>query len=92
MFDDDESDGFMSFSDDDLDDFDYYCSFIKALEEEFVSKSEIVTQLMDEFDLEKGAAVKVLKRYLAEKDDFDDEEEADDFCEDDDYSDGNSER
>ncbi len=92
MFDDDEDEGFMSSSDDDLDDYEYYCSFIRALEEEYVSKGEIVMQLMDEFDLEKDEAVRLLKRYLQDGSDYDDEEEEDDICEDDDYSDGNSER
>lgn len=89
---DDEDDDYVRVSDD-LDDFDYYCSFIKALEDEYVSKSEIVQELMSECDLEQEDAVKVLKRYLREKDEMDsDDDESDDTVEDDDYSDGNSER
>ena len=38
MFDDD----IYTTDDDDLDDFDYYVSYIKALEEELVSKGDIV--------------------------------------------------
>ena len=78
--------------DDDLDDFDYYVSYIKALEEEQVSKNDIVRELMDEFDIEKDEAVKVLKKYLRRKDDDEnDDEEEDDIVEDDDYGDGNRE-
>lgn len=78
--------------DDDLDDFDYYVSYIKALEEEQVSKGDIVRELMDEFDIEKDEAVKVLKKYLRRKDDDEnDDEEEDDIVEDDDYGDGNRE-
>lgn len=89
---DDEDDDYVRVSDD-LDDFDYYCSFIKALEDEYVSKSEIVQELMNECDLEQEDAVKVLKRYLREKAEMDsDDDEDDDTVEDDDYSDGNSER
>lgn len=76
---------------DDLDDFDYYVSYIKALENELVSKGEIARELMEEFDLDKNEAVKIVKRYYLEKDNYADEEEADDIVEDDDYSDGNSE-
>ena len=60
MFDDD----IYTTDDDDLDDFDYYVSYIKALEEELVSKGDIVRELMDEFDIEKDEAVKILKKYL----------------------------
>ena len=78
--------------DDDLDDFDYYVSYIKALEEEQVSKGDIVRELMDEFGIEKDEAVKVLKKYLRRKDDDEnDDEEEDDIVEDDDYGDGNRE-
>lgn len=87
MFDDDT----YTAGEDDLDDFDYYASYIKALEEEQVTKSDIVRELMDEFDLEKEDAVKVLKRYLREREEDEDEEEEDDIVEDDDYGDGNSE-
>ena len=90
MFDDD----IYTTDDDDLDDFDYYVSYIKALEEELVSKGDIVRELMDEFDIEKDEAVKILKKYLREKsddDDDDEEDEEDDSVEDDDYSDGNRE-
>ena len=87
MFDDD----IYTTDDDDLDDFDYYVSYIKALEEEQVSKGDIVRELMDEFDIEKDEAVKILKKYLREKSDDDDDDEEDDIVEDDDYSDGNRE-
>ncbi|MGI5058614.1 hypothetical protein [Treponema pectinovorum] len=88
MFDDDS----YVRDEDDLDDFDYYVSYIKALEEEQVTKNDILRELMDEFDLEKEDAVKILKRYLREKEfDDDDEDEEEDIVEDDDYSDGNSE-
>lgn len=97
MFDDDENDGFSGFQDriqdkdGDLDDFDYYVSYIKALEKEDFSKSDIAREIMDEFDLDKDEAVRIVKRYFAEKDNFsDDDEERDDIVEDDDYSDGNS--
>lgn len=95
MFDDeDEGGGFYAseFQDSDLDDFDYYVSYIKALEKEDFSKSDIARELMDEFDLEKGEAVRIVKRYFAEKSDFDDDEDdvEDGAVEDDDYSDGNS--
>lgn len=93
MFDDDdETDGFSASHDDDLDDFDYYVSYIKALEKEDFSKSDIARELMDEFDLEKDEAVRIVKRYFAEKADFDDDDDdgGDDIVEDDDYSDGNS--
>ncbi len=46
---------------------------------------------MDEFDIEKDEAVKILKKYLREKSDDDDDDEEDDIVEDDDYSDGNRE-
>lgn len=91
-----DEDYFDTVEDDDTDDFDYYVSYIKALEEDMVSRGDIVRELMDEFDLEKEEAVKILKKYLREKsegsleDEPDDEE--DDIVEDDDYSDGNSER
>ncbi len=91
-----DEDYFDTVDDDDTDDFDYYVSYIKALEEDMVSRGDIVRELMDEFDLEKEEAVKILKKYLREKsegsleDESDDEE--DDIVEDDDYSDGNSER
>lgn len=92
MFDEDY---FDSVEDDDADDFDYYVSYIKALEEDMVSKGDIVRELMDEFDLDKDEAVRVLKKYLREKSEgnFEDENdpEEDDIVEDDDYSDGNSE-
>lgn len=99
MFDDDETDGFSGLQagsqdgnlDDDLDDFDYYVSYIKALEKEDFSKSDIAREIMDEFDLEKDEAVRIVKRYFAEKENFSDEDEGeDDIVEDDDYSDGNS--
>ena len=93
MFDDDEIDGFSApgFQDDDLDDFDYYVSYIKALEKEDFSKSDIAREIMDEFDLEKDEAVRIVKRYFAEKENFsDDDDGEDDIVEDDDYSDGNS--
>lgn len=91
-----DEDYFDTVDDDDTDDFDYYVSYIKALEEDMVSRGDIVRELMDEFDLEKEEAVKILRKYLREKsegsleDESDDEE--DDIVEDDDYSDGNSER
>lgn len=91
-----DEDYFDTVDDDDTDDFDYYVSYIKALEEDMVSRGDIVRELMDEFDLDKEAAVKILKKYLREKsegsleDDSGDEE--DDIVEDNDYSDGNSER
>lgn len=89
MFDDDD---IYTTNDDDLDDFDYYVSFIQALEDEQVNKNDIVLELMDEFDLERSEAVKILKKYLSSKDDFDDDdEEEDDVVEDDDYGDGNTE-
>ena len=90
MFDDDEA--IFTTDDDDTDDFDYYVSYIKALEEESVSKGIIVRELMDEFDLEKDEAVKILKRYYNRVEDDDEEEEEDDYVEDNDYGDGNSER
>lgn len=90
MFDDEE---IYVTSDDDTDDFDYYVSFIRALEEEQVTKSDIVFELMDEFDLEEKEAINVLKRYLREKsEDDDDDDYEEDIVEDDDYGDGNSER
>lgn len=92
MFDDedDEIDGIGAVKDD-LDDFDYYVSYIKALEDEQLSKGEIARSLMEEFDLEKDEAVKIVKRYYAEKDNYADDDDAeDDVVEDDDYSDGNS--
>ncbi len=89
MFDDDD---IYTTNDDDLDDFDYYVSFIQALEDEQVTKNDIVLELMDEFDLERSEAVKILKKYLSSKDDFDDDDdEEDDVVEDDDYGDGNTE-
>ncbi len=91
MFDDDDEIDGMGAPKDDLDDFDYYVSYIKALEEEQVSKSEIARELMDEFDLEKDEVLKILRRYYAEKDNYDDDDEEEDIVEDDDYSDGNSE-
>jgi hypothetical protein len=88
MFDED----IYTTNDDDTDDFDYYVSYIRALEEEQVSRSDIVHELMDEFDIEAEEAVRVLKKYLAEKSGMDeDDEEEDDIVEDDDYGDGNSE-
>ncbi len=95
MFDDDEDTaGFSapdSRDDDGLDDFGYYVSYIRALEREDFSKSDIARELMDEFDLGKGEAVRIVKRYFSERDSFaDGEDEADDVVEDDDYSDGNS--
>lgn len=75
---------------DDLDDFEYYVDFIKALEDEYVSKSDIVHELMNEFDLEQSQAVVVLKRYLREKSDWEDDYE-EDIVPDDDYGDGNKE-
>ena len=89
MFDDDD---IYTTNDDDLDDFDYYVSFIQVLEDEQVTKNDIVLELMDEFDLERSEAVKILKKYLSSKDDFDDDDdEEDDVVEDDDYGDGNTE-
>lgn len=73
------------------DDFDYYVSYIKALEDENLSKAEIARELMDELDLEKEEAVNIVKRYYAEKHEHADEEENDDYVEDDDYGDGNTE-
>lgn len=92
MFDDedDEISGIGAVKDD-LDDFDYFVSYIKALEDEQFSKGEIARSLMEEFDLEKDEAVKIVKRYYAEKDNYADDDDAeDDVVEDDDYSDGNS--
>lgn len=79
------------FENDTDDDFDYYVSYIKALEDENLSKAEIARELMDELDLEKEEAVNIVKRYYAEKYDHADEEENDDYVEDDDYGDGNTE-
>ena len=76
---------------DDLDDFEYYADCIRALEDEYVSKSDIVRELMNEFDLEKAQAVKVLKRYLSEKAYRDDDDYEEDIVPDDDYGDGNKE-
>lgn len=90
MFDDEDEIAGTKGVKDDLDDFDYYVSYIKALEDEFVSKSEIARELMDEFDLDKDEAIKIVKRYYAEKENYADDEE-DDIVEDDDYGDGNSE-
>ncbi|WP_191013823.1 hypothetical protein [Treponema zioleckii] len=75
---------------DDLDDFEYYVDFIKALEDEYVSKSDIVHELMNEFDLEQSQAVLVVKRYLREKSDWEDDYK-EDIVPDDDYGDGNKE-
>ena len=47
----DEYEAIFTTDDDDTDDFDYYVSYIKALEEESVSKVIIVRELIDEFDL-----------------------------------------
>ncbi len=90
MFDDED---IYTTNEDDTDDFDYYVSYIRALEEEQVSKNDIVLEIMDEFDLERSEAVKVLKKYLSKKSDFedDDEDQEDDVVEDDDYGDGNTE-
>lgn len=89
MFDDED---IFTTNDDDMDDFDYYVSYIKALEQEQISRGDIVHELMDEFDLEKEEAVKILKKYLREKyENDDDEDDEEDIVEDDDYSDGNSE-
>ena len=64
--------------------------FIKALEDEYVSKSDIVHELMNEFDLEQSQAVLVVKRYLREKSDWEDDYK-EDIVPDDDYGDGNKE-
>lgn len=93
MFDDDTA-GFSGTDgrdEDGLDDFGYYVSYIRALEREKFSKSDIARELMDEFALGKDEAVLIVKRYFSERDSFSDgEDEADDVVEDDDYSDGNS--
>lgn len=92
MFDDEEEeiDGIGSEKEKgDLDDFNYYVSYIKALEDEQFSKGEIARSLMEEFDLEKDEAVKIVKRYYAEKDKYGDDDEEADIVEDDDYGDGN---
>ncbi len=86
---DNEDDEFEVGSDD-LDDFEYYVDFIKALEDEYVSKSDIVHELMNEFDLEQSQAVVVLKRYLREKSNWEDYYK-EDIVPDDDYGDGNKE-
>ena len=87
MFDSDFE--FSSSGYDDGDDFDYYVSFLKPLEEEEFSKGMIVRELMEEFDLEKEEAVKIFKRYLEEKSSMEEDDFIDDTVEDDDYSDGN---
>ncbi len=92
MFDEDQE-GYYDNSDDDADDYEYYVSYIRALENEGVERSIIVQELMSEFELELQQAVKVLKKYYAEKSSYDDEEDDDDdYVDDDDYGDGNSER
>lgn len=91
MFDEDYDDIITTAGSDDLDDFDYYYSFIRALEDEYIERSEIISQLMDECDLERSEAIKIYKRYQAEKDDYDDEEDDDADGVDEDYGDGNSE-
>lgn len=73
------------------DDFYYYISYVRALEDEQVSRTEIARGLMDEFDLEKGEVLKILRRYYAEKDSYGGGDEEEEIDEDDDYGDGNSE-
>ncbi len=75
----------------DNDEKEYYFDFIQSYEDSGFSKREILEQLCDELDLSRAKATRVLKQYLAEKDDYDYSEEADDIVEDDDYSDGNTE-
>ncbi len=87
MFEDDDE----FYAGDDTDDFEYYASYIKALEEDHVSKGIIVHELMDEFDLERDAAVSILRRYYAEGYNEDDDEDEYDDGEDEDYGDGNTE-
>lgn len=88
----DDEDSFFTMESDDSDDFDYYVSYINALEEENVSKKDIIRELMEEFDIEQIEAKKILKRYYEEERDYDDDDEyEDDFVEDDDYGDGNRE-
>ena len=43
MFDDED---IFTTNDDDMDDFDYYVSYIKALEQEQISRGDIVHELM----------------------------------------------
>lgn len=87
----DDEDSFFTMGSDDSDDFDYYVSYINALEEENVSKKDIIRELMEEFDIEQIEAKKILKRYYEEERDYDDDEYEDDFVDDDDYGDGNRE-